>query len=475
MSTRIDVRNPRTGAIDFSFEAADEAAVAAEARRLREGQKGWEALGLDGRIHVMLRWCDALERHRAAIAAADAEDTGQGQVSRMCVDMTLAVIRATCAQAPGLIPGALRSGVSPAFPAIHYDTMLKAIPLVGVISPWNGPTMLSMMRSIAPLVAGCAVLLKPSEVTPRFTGPIFESVAEVPDLAAVFGCVLGAGATGAAVVENVDLVNFCGSVTNGRRVAEACGRRLIPCELELGGKDPLIVTASADLDLAAIAAARGALTSTGQVCFSIERVYVERPVYAAFLEKLVDRCGRMKINYPDPLDGPISPFISKAQADLVDGQIADAVARGATIVTGGPSFELGGGRYMKPTILTDVTHDMSVMRDETFGPIIPVMPYDTADEAVALANDTIFGLSAAVMAGSVAEARAIGERINAGNISLQDAHLTFAASPAEADSHGVSGMGGRRSGILRYLKRTAFLHNTGTPACLSERPLSAAA
>ncbi|MGI4881302.1 MAG: aldehyde dehydrogenase family protein, partial [Janthinobacterium lividum] len=267
----IDVRNPRSGAIDFSFEAAGEAEVAAAAARLRAGQPAWRALGVEGRISAMRRWADALRRHAPAITAADSEDTGYGQVSRICVDMTIGLIMATCAQAPALLAQAVRSGTSPTFPSVKYDSVLKPFGLVGVISPWNAPTMLSMLRVVAPLVAGCAVLLKPSEITPRFTTPLLDSIAEVPELAAVFGIVLGDGVTGAAVVGVSDLINFCGSVPNGRRVAEACAARLIPCELELGGKDPLVITATADLDDAVSAAVRGALTSTGQVCFSVER------------------------------------------------------------------------------------------------------------------------------------------------------------------------------------------------------------
>lgn len=471
----IDVRDPRTGRVDFRFSAATASETAAIARRLREGQKGWEALGLEGRCAAMHAWAAALQRHRDAITAADARDTGGGQVSQVAVDMTIGIIRATCATAPATIAQARRHGQSPAFPHVSYDTILKPIGLVGVISPWNAPTMLSMMRSIAPLVAGNAVLVKPSEVTPRFVAPLRASIEDVPALAGVLDFVLGAADTGAALIEAADLINFCGSVANGRRVAEACARRLIPCELELGGKDPLIVTETANLDDAVSATVRGALTSAGQVCFSVERVYVQRDVHDAFVARLAERCARLQINHPDPAHGEIGPFISPVQAAIVDAQLADAVAKGARIVCGGPSFSLDGGRWMAPTVVTGVTHDMALMREETFGPVIPVMAYVDADEAVALANDTAFGLSAAVIAGTEAEASAIAARIDAGNVSVQDAFLTFAAAPAEADSFGVSGMGGRRSGVLRYLRRQALLTNSRKPQCLTEKPLSATA
>jgi acyl-CoA reductase-like NAD-dependent aldehyde dehydrogenase len=474
LSGSIDIRDPRTGKIEFTIESATPDAVAEQARALRAAQSAWEALGLQGRIAVMQRWGDAVMRHAAAIIEADSRDTGYGQISRIAPQMIQGFLRGTCFAAPAQWAAAERSGISPSLPHIRYDSVLKAFPLVGVISPWNAPTMLSMLHAIPPLVAGSAVLVKPSEVTPRFVAPLRASIVEIPELAAVFQFVLGDGATGAALVEQSDLISFTGSVGNGRKVAEACARRFIPCELELGGKDPLVVLESANLEDAVSAAVRGALTSSGQVCFSIERVYVQRSIHDAFVEALVERCAQVKLNYPDRLSGEIGPFIFARQAEIVDAHLDDALAKGATLVTGGKSENLGGGLYMRPTILTDVTHEMRIMREETFGPVIPVMAFDTEDEAVALANDTDFGLSAAVMGGSEEEALAVAARINAGNVSVQDAFLTFAAGPAESDSFGASGLGGKRSGIQRYLKRQALLVNSAKPVCLTREALAAA-
>jgi acyl-CoA reductase-like NAD-dependent aldehyde dehydrogenase len=470
---RLAVRNPRTGEIDFWLEPASPDRVAALCRDLRAAQPPWGGAPLAHRIAVMQRWAERVQAHRAAITRADAQDTGYGQISQVAVDMVLGFIRYCSMASPAQLQAAMRQGRSPAMPHVSYDTVLKPFPLVGVISPWNAPTMLSMLHAIPPLFAGCAVVVKPSEVTPRFVEPLRRSVQDVPELAAVFDFLLGDGATGAAVVDNVDMVSFTGSVPNGRRVAEACARRLIPCELELGGKDPAVVTATADLDAAASAVLRGAVTSSGQVCFSIERVYVDARVHDAFVEALVGKADRIEINHPDPMSGQVGPFIFARQAEIVDAHIDDAVAKGAVIRTGGKSFALGGGLYMRPTVLTEVTHDMLLMREETFGPVIPVMRYTSEDEAVALANDTYFGLSAAVMAGAPEEARRIAERINAGNVSIQDAFLTFAAGPAEADSFGASGLGGKRSGIQRYLRRQALLINNARPACLLEEALRA--
>ena len=468
------VRNPRTGEIDMHLTPASAAEVAAVAARLRKAQVKWADMGVERRIAVMQRWAEVIRANRQAIVDADAADTGYGQISQIAPDMMMGAIFGGARGAAAAFEAAKRQGAAPNMPHVKYDSVLKPYPLVGVISPWNAPTMLSMLHVIPPLFAGCAVLLKPSEVTPRFTKPVLDTVRQVPELAEVFDIVLGDGETGQAVVDNVDLISFTGSVPNGAKVAEACARRFIPCELELGGKDPLVITDTADLDKAATAAVRGAITSGGQVCFSIERIYVQEAAYDAFVDKLIKKADQVQFNYPDPMQGQLSPFIFARQAEIVAGHIKDAVDKGARVLTGGEVLNLGGGLYMRPTVIVDVTHDMKIMQDETFGPVMPVMRYSTPDEAVALANDTAFGLSAAVMAGTEEEARAIGARINAGNVSLQDCFLTFAAGAAEADSFGRSGLGGKRSGIQRYLKRQALLTNTLDPEDLVESGLKAA-
>lgn len=470
----ITVRNPRTGQYDFNFTPHTPNDIAAKAERLRHAQADWAARSLDQRIAVMRAWADAVDDIAPSLCAADGQDTGGGQISRIAAQMIRLTVASTAAVAPTQWNDALREGQSRAMPSIRYQTMLKPYPLVGVISPWNAPTMLSMLHAIPPLFAGCAVLLKPSEITPRFVAPLLESFRRIPELAGVFDVALGAAEAGAKVVDCVDFLSFTGSVANGRKVAEQCARRLIPCELELGGKDPLIVTATADIEDAVSATVRGALTSSGQVCFSIERVYVQRAIHDLFVDRLMERCRRLTTNADDPADGQIGPFISDRQAALVDQQIADALDKGATLLAGGKSRVIDGGLYMIPTILTNVTHDMAIMQEETFGPVIPVMAYDSAQDAIALANDTLFGLSAGVIAGDAQEALSIARHLNAGNISVQDAFLTFAAAPAESDSFGASGIGGKRSGIQRYVRRQALLVNDTSPVCLTRSALAAA-
>ena len=472
---RLGVRDPRTGRVEFELTVADRAAVDVVAARLRENQQRWAALALEERIAVLMRWAALIDGpYRRPLVDADARDTGGGQISRIAPDMLLGILRGCAASAKAQLAAAHREGVSRADPSVHYRTLLKPYALVGVISPWNAPTMLSMLRAVPPLFVGCAVLVKPSEITPRFTAPLRAAIEAVPELAGVFDFVFGDAQTGQAVIESCDYVSFTGSVPNGRRVAESCARRLIPCDLELGGKDPLVVLETANLDDAVSAALRGAVTSTGQVCFSIERIYVAAPIHDEFVRRLVERAAQIQINYPDPAVGQLGPFIGPLQAGIVDRHIDDAIAKGAVLVCGGKSFDAGGGRYMRPTLLTEVTHEMQLMREETFGPVMPVMRFHEVEEAVRLANDSEFGLSAAVMAGTEAEAIAVAERIDAGNVSVQDAFLTFHAAEAQSDRFGVSGVGSSRPGLSRYLRRQALLINRGKPACLVTTALRAA-
>jgi succinate-semialdehyde dehydrogenase/glutarate-semialdehyde dehydrogenase len=475
MNTAIPVRNPRTGEIDLHLTPPTSEELRATCERLREGQRAWSDAGVEHRIAVMKKWVERMQVHRAALVEADSIDTGGGQISNVAPDMVIAAILRSAAFAPKVFEGARRSGKSPGAPHVSFDTNLKPYPLLGVISPWNAPLMLSTLHVIPALFAGCAVIVKPSEVAPRFVKPMMQTIAEVPELARVLTFVLGDGRTGQDVVENVDIVNFTGSVANGRKVAEACARRFIPSILELGGKDPVVITQNADLEKAATAVLRGAVTSTGQVCFSIERIYVHESVHDAFVDQLVKKAQRVELNYPDANRGHIGPFIFKRQAEIVDGHIDDALARGARIRCGGKSENLGGGLYMRATVLTGVNHDMAIMKDETFGPVMPVMSYRNEEDAVRLANDTYFGLSAAVIGGDETEARRIADRIDAGVVSVQDTFLTFAGyGVAEWQSFKCSGMGGRGS-ILGYLRKSAVLTNTAEPACMLEERLKAIA
>jgi succinate-semialdehyde dehydrogenase / glutarate-semialdehyde dehydrogenase len=472
----IPVRNPYTGEFDHEITPPTTAELAQTCRDLRAAQVRWAACSLEHRIDVMTSWADELDRAYGPLSAADSADTGGCLISVMSPRIVAGSVRSWAADAPEVLAEAARSGTSSIMPSISFRTQLVPYPLVGVISPWNGPLMMSCLDPVPALFAGSAVIVKPSEVAPRFVGPLMETIRAVPELAGVFTFITGDGQTGQELIQLVDLLCFTGSVTNGRKVARACADRLIPAYLELGGKDPAIVPASADLDAAATAVLRGAAFGTGQVCFSTERIYVHRGVHDAFVDILVRKAERIRLNYPDAGDGEIGPFGFDRQARIADEHLADATAKGAVVRTGGPSRQLGGGHFMRPTVLTEVTHDMLLMREESFAPFLPVMRYATEDEAIRLANDTHYGLSAAVIAGTAQEAARIGERINAGTVSLQDTFLTlFKTRDIGTNSFGDSGLGGDRTGpfsILRFLRKKALMTQSAPPAPLARPAMS---
>ena len=471
----IPVRNPRTGSTDFTFPVASAQEVAEKAARLRRNQKVWAARPIAERISIMRRWVGELLAHAKVIGAADGADTGGCHTSQFTAFIAVANISGWCEDAEGVLSRAHVSGQSISMPTVSIQSQLVPYSLVGVISPWNAPMMLSLLDAVPALFAGSAVLLKPSEVTPRFVEPLMYTVRKVPELAEVFDVVLGDGRTGQDVVANVDLICFTGSVPNGRKVALACAERLIPCFLELGGKDPAIVTATADIDRATTAVLRGGVYATGQVCYSVERVYVQESIHDRFVADLVRKAKQVRLNDQNPLDGHIGPFIFVRQPEIVEAHLQDAVAKGAKVLTGGVTETLGGGLYMRPTVVTDVDHTMRLMREETFGPILPVMRFRTVDEAIALANDTDFGLTASVIAGSEEEGVRIAEQVNAGSVFVQDTFLTFAKlRKIGTHSFGVSGLGGSRTGpesLMRFIRRKAIMSNRGAPtSILDDKP-----
>jgi acyl-CoA reductase-like NAD-dependent aldehyde dehydrogenase len=466
----LPVRNPRTGAIDFSIPVASREDVDAVARKLRQHQPAWAAMPITDRINVMRRWLGEVAKRNKDIAAADADDTGGCHTSYLQGYITMGNIGGWIEDAEAALDRAIFAGTSKSMPQVEVRSQLVPYGLVGVISPWNAPMMLALLDAIPALFAGSAVLLKPSEITPRFVKPLFETVAAVPELAGVFDYVHGDGRTGQDVIANVDLVCFTGSVPTGRKVAVQCAERLIPCFLELGGKDPVIVTENADLERATTSVLRGAVHATGMVCFSVERIYVQAGIHDAFVALLVEKAGEVRLNSDNPRAGHLHPFTFAPQAEIVKAHLDDAVAKGATILTGGEVLTIDGGLYMRPTIVTGVTHDMILMREETFGPVLPVMAFDTIDQGVTLANDTVFGLTASVIAGSEEEALPIAARINAGAVFMQDTFLTFGKNRTiGTHSFGFSGLGGSRTGpesILRFVRRKALMTQHGEPTSI---------
>lgn len=461
----LGVRNPRSGAVDYSIRCASAAEIEVLAAQLRDAQPGWAAAGFAGRAAVLREFADALLLRRDALIAALTVDTGRAGISVGEVDSAIRNIRRWADQAESLV-------VETEFPSKLLPTVTirdQYVPyaLVGCISPWNFPVTLSFIDAVPALMAGCACLIKPSEVTPRFIAPVLEALESVPAMGAVLRFVLGEAATGRAIVDAVDTVCFTGSVATGRRVAEAAAARFIPAFLELGGKDPAIVLQSADLDMATDVVLRGSIANNGHACMSLERVYVARPIFDEFARRLVEKAQSVSLAWPDVNRGYLGPLIFDRQATIIEEQLQDAYAKGARALAGGRIENLGGGLYCRPTVLVGVDHSMRIMTDETFGPVIPLMPFDTVDQAIELANDTDFGLSACVLAGTVEEAIAVARRIDAGGISINDGCMTYMTYEGEKNSFKLSGLGGSRmgaQGLKRFFRKKALLVQHGRAA-----------
>ena len=459
-TTTLPLRNPRTGQSDGQLPIVPADAVAALGQALRAAQPAWAALDIEARCQRLSALADALVARRDAMVELLLADTGRWHESLIEVDGTVSAIRRWAQQAPAcLAEGPARQEP---IPFIQSQQTWEPYTVVGVISPWNFPLMLTLIDAVPALAAGCTILAKPSEVTSRFVPLLREILAEA-GLADVFALVTGAGATGQALIDAVDQVCFTGSVATGRKVGEACARRFIPASLELGGKDPALVLSDADVERAARALAWGSFVNGGQSCMSIERVYVEAPVADAFIAALVKEASALELAWPDPKQGQIGPIIAASQVELVRAHLADARAKGARALAGGELVE-HGGTWCPPTVLVDVTDEMAVVREESFATVLPVMVVADEEEAIARANATEFGLSAAVFSGDRERAERVARRLHAGGISINDAALTGLVQTAEKQSFKCSGMGGSRMGtasIRRFVRARALLVNTG--------------
>ena len=460
MTQPIEVRNPRTGKFDYIILPPTPRLLLNQCNRARRAQIQWQKIGLAARIEALQQWKQAIINEREQLTQALVSDTGRLSTSILEIDTFLSTINRWCRLAPEIV---ITTAKNTAIPFISLQQTAVPYPLVGVISPWNFPLLLSTIDTIPALLAGCAVIVKPSEIAPRFVGPLMTALNSVPELHDVLSFVEGAGETGANLIENVDVVCFTGSVATGRTVAEAAAKRFIPAFLELGGKDPAIVLESADLELATSAILWGAVVNSGQSCLAIERIYVAEAIFEEFYHQLVAKAHVLQLAHPTLESGEIGPIIAEKQAAIINEHLLDAVEKGALIHCGGKVEQIDGGWWCRPTVMTQVNHSMKVMTEETFGPIMPVMAFPTVEEAIYLANDSIYGLSAAVFAETEAEALAVAEKINVGAISINDAALTAIMYEGEKNSFKFSGLGGSRMGaasIQRFLRKKAYLIKT---------------
>ena len=400
---------------------------------------------------------DAIFERRDDVANIVTRETGKPRAEAILAEVLLALDTADflARQAPRW----LRPERVP-----HHNIALKAKSgwlefephgVVAIISPWNFPFAIPMTELIPALVAGNAVLLKPSELTPA-TGALVGELIDRADFPKGLVQILqGGGELGAAIIEaGPAKVFFTGSVATGRRIAEACARKLIPSVLELGGKDAMLVLADADLDVASSAAVWGGFTNCGQACLSVERIYVEQPVAEKFVRLCVEKTKKLRLGSSNDAETDVGPMIRERQLEKVEQQLRDAEQRGARILTGGNRRPDLGPNFLEPAVVTNVDHPMQLMREETFGPVLAIRSVASADEAVALANDSPFGLSASIWTRDARRGRALASRIRAGSVMINDVASYYGISEAPHGGPGWSGWGRTHSrlGLLEMVQ-----------------------
>jgi acyl-CoA reductase-like NAD-dependent aldehyde dehydrogenase len=421
----------------------DDGAVREAATRARAAQPSWAALGVKERARLLKLARREMLKDKDSIKDALAQETGKvpfdviGEVFSVCQDIGHYSRRA----AKWLRPRKVGT-----FPLIGKKGLIYYQPygLIGVIAPWNAPLTLAIGDALPALYAGNAVLVKPSEITPlavKYTIDAFNRV--LPP--GVLQCLIGEGPTGAALVDQVDMIAVTGSSQTGRRVMERASHRLTPVLLELGGKDPMIVLKDADLERAANAAAWGSCFMTGQVCMSVERIYVEQAIAPEFTRLLKGKIQAIRTGPNEPAAAAqYGPFIGPKQIGIVADHIAEALDRGARLETGGKQLpSSGAGHYFEPTLLADVDHSMKIMVEETFGPVACVMAVDNVEEAIHLANDSEFGLNASVWTQDIQRGIAIARRIQAGNVCVNDCILNAGVQGLPFGGIKQSGVGSR--------------------------------
>lgn len=425
----ITKQSPVTGEVLGEFPITTDSEIRAAVARAREAFPGWRDLGLPARLQALDRLRGALLAHAEDYARRISLDTGKPLLDSVITELLSVPMFLDHFQkmAPKVLsPQRIRT--PPVFP--HKRSYVEHFPMgvIGVISPWNFPLQLSIVPILSALVGGNTVVCKPSEVTP-ITGEVLReifSAAELPP--GVVEVVQGNGATGDALTRaDVDKIFFTGSVATGRKVMAAAAEKPIPVELELGGKDAMIVCADAPLKRAARAAVWGGLLNAGQMCISVERIFVVDAVHDAFVEALRAEVARVTVGGPDE-DADMGPMTFPRQLDTVRAHLEEARAAGARILSGGEPLDRPG-QFFAPTLITHVTPEMRIYREETFGPVLPVIRVADDQEALRLANDHVYGLSGSVWTTDLARGRRLASALECGQVMINDL-VTSVGNPA---------------------------------------------
>jgi acyl-CoA reductase-like NAD-dependent aldehyde dehydrogenase len=456
----IDVHRPVDGSVLETIQVDSPERVAEVVARVRAAQPEWEAIGFAGRKRWLESLRDWIFDHQDEIDDLMQEESGKVRAdAALEAFYLLDAINFWADRGPRWLADELVTPHVPLLRTRRAKIVYRPFPVVGVISPWNFPLILSLGDAIPALVAGCAVVIKPSELTPLTLMELVRAWKEDVGAPDVLDVVNGTGETGGALVDECDFMHFTGSERTGKIVMKRAADTLTPVTLELGGNDAMIVTKNADLERAANAAAVGGLLNTGQICLSIERVYVEEPIYDEFVEKLKQRVESVRQGADGrSYSAEVGAMTSPAQVEIVSGHVEDARQAGARILTGGKRKD-GPGDWYEPTLIADADQSMRVMREETFGPVIPVMKVRDTDEAVRLANDTTYGLGGAVFAGDEKVGEQIARRFEAGTVAVNDLFPTnYAILGLPMGGWKNSGIGARHGavGIRKFCRTEAI-------------------
>ncbi len=502
LAPQFAVHNPATGETIGALPIFGAEEINAVVGRAAVAQKKWAVTSVRDRLKVLKRFGQLLCEQKADIAAAISREAGKPEIEALSTEIlvvldTVEYLRNHVAEF--LLPEPVPHG-NPIMKLKRGTLLREPYGVVGIISPWNYPFSIPSVQGLAALAAGNAVVIKPSEFTPYSSLELQRLLREAGLEADLFQVITGDGSAGAALLaSDIHKLVFTGSVATGKRVAQAAAARLLPVVLELGGKDPMIVLEDADLNVASSAAVWGAFMNAGQTCLSVERCYVHESIYEKFLEKCVEKTVKLRVGsaqplrhdqlgkdnsyltnpaqpgapppqqakttlaggpgavphepgkdtlqspqrveHPDSFDFDVGPMIHERQLKIVEAHVEDAVARGARLLAGGKALAELGPNFFAPTVLAGVDHAMRIMREETFGPVLPVRSFRTEDEAVALANDSEFGLAASIFTRDRKRGEALARRVDAGTVMVNDVISCFGISEAPHGGVKSSGIG----------------------------------
>ena len=454
LSSALESVDPSTGEVIARFETTPAAEVPRILARARRAQAEWVAQPLRARCAMIRRLREAIYARRQEIADLITRESGKPRVEALFSDVLVSLDTADyyASHAAELLQPERVPHHNPAVKAksgwLHYEPY----GVIAVISPWNYPLAVPLGQIIPAVVAGNAVVLKPSELTPWCGALVEELFAHGGFPAGLVQVMQGRGDLGASLIDaGPDKVIFTGSVATGTRVAEACARRLIPCVLELGGKDAMIVLTDADPEVASSAAVWGSFTNCGQACLSVERIYVEQAIAERFSERCTAKTQLLKLGPGSDPHTEVGPMIRPAQVERVEAQLREAVSRGARILAGGRRRPDLGPCFFEPTVVADVNHSMRLMQEETFGPVLALRSVASAEEAVTMANDSPFGLAASIWTGHSRRGRRLAAGIRAGAVMVNDVASYFGIAEAPHGGRGASGWG-RSHGRLGLLE-----------------------